>query len=272
MPSQEPAGPGAPVRLQLAPFHPVRLAVPAGPQTLVAVWGVHPLRKTEALLFLLFMKEPLVKRLEEEPEACVFIPRPEAEPCYSVTLGKLLTFHRPQSTQLENRVERPIVSQAELLSGGAWRADCDSPGVQGLTVEALPHPLRANAKRKSGFVDPFRSGPRTQSPGPHSWTAWVRCKDQVPLFLATKSFPPLPPRRAPEGRCASLRSAMELAFCPGSHTHRHPLGSGLHLIWSSVSRCGLLGLHPRVLSIHPSKSFSIRGNQTRTNHLPRAAQ
>lgn len=29
---------------------------------LVAVWGVHPLQKKAALLFLLFMKEPLVKR------------------------------------------------------------------------------------------------------------------------------------------------------------------------------------------------------------------
>lgn len=33
------------------------------PTALVAVWGVHPLKKNEALLFLLFMKEPLVKRL-----------------------------------------------------------------------------------------------------------------------------------------------------------------------------------------------------------------
>lgn len=29
----------------------------------MAVWGVHPLKKNEALLFLLFMKEPLVNRL-----------------------------------------------------------------------------------------------------------------------------------------------------------------------------------------------------------------
>lgn len=28
---------------------------------LVAVWGVHPLKKNEGLLFLLFMKEPLLK-------------------------------------------------------------------------------------------------------------------------------------------------------------------------------------------------------------------
>lgn len=29
----------------------------------VAAWGVHPRTKNEALLFRLFMKEPLVKRL-----------------------------------------------------------------------------------------------------------------------------------------------------------------------------------------------------------------
>lgn len=55
------------------------------------------------------------------------------------------------------------------------------------------------------------------------WTGWVRCKDQVPLFLATKSFLLfLHEEHLRAG--ASLRSAMELAFCPGSHTHRHPLG------------------------------------------------
>ena len=84
MPSQEPAGPGAPVRLQLAPlpacslrpFHPVRAWQCLLTTTPVAVWGVHPLRKTEALLFLLFMKEPLVKRLGKGARG--LRPHPEA--------------------------------------------------------------------------------------------------------------------------------------------------------------------------------------------------
>lgn len=48
-----------------APTLPSRPARACSSQTAapVAVWGVYPLKKNEALLFLLFMKEPLAKRL-----------------------------------------------------------------------------------------------------------------------------------------------------------------------------------------------------------------
>lgn len=52
------------------PVSPGLVSLPAGEglagtqtTTLVAVWGVHPLQKNEGLLFPLFMKEALVRRL-----------------------------------------------------------------------------------------------------------------------------------------------------------------------------------------------------------------
>ena len=56
------------------------------------------------------------------------------------------------------------------------------------------------------------------------WTGWVRCKNQVPLFLAMKSFLHRLPKPGLTEAGAGLRSALELAFCPGSHTDRHPVG------------------------------------------------
>lgn len=76
-----------------------------------------------------------------------------------------------------------------------------SPEHRGLTVDGLPCPLRANAKRKTGFVDP-QIRPQDRVLRAPLWAGWVRCKDQVPLFLAVKSFLHRLPKPGPaQGRC-----------------------------------------------------------------------
>lgn len=102
------------------------------------------------------------------------------------------------------------------------------------------------------------------------WTGWVRCKNQVPLFLAMKSFlHRLLKPGLTEGRCWSAVGfgAGILSWLPHLQA---PRGSGLHSSGPLFQDVASL-LYPRFYRFIQANLFLLEENQTRTNHLPRAA-